>query len=138
MRAQRTCLLVRLAVGTPADYLDDNTLAQPTVKILRAHRLSSHCSWSRLDLTIVQATDVVLVEPGFEFEVAFLQPSCFANDGTIEVDCWRMPTAPEGPLSPSELYEATGRRHKSKPTWDNINDFIQDDLVPGDYTCGGV
>ena len=47
-----------------------------------------------------QATDVMLVEPGFSFEVEQQQPSCFANDGIIGEVCLRTPL-PRRDRSPS-------------------------------------
>ena len=82
-----------------------------------------------------QATDVMVVEPGFSFEVEQQQPSCFANDGIIGVEVFEDAFAEEGPFT-IQLYVngAGGSDLVEELVWDNINDFYYNDLVPGDYT----
>ena len=113
---------------------DDNTLAQPTVIDFDGEPIEFTLFVEPVGFDNCQATDVVLVEPGFEFDVAFSQPSCFANDGVISVEIFEDASAPEGPFT-IELYEATaGVTPIETLVWDNINDFNRNDLVPGDYT----
>ena len=118
----------------PAEYLDDNTVAQPTVIDFEGEPIEFTLYVEPVGFDNCQATDVVLVEPGFEFDVAFSQPSCFANDGVISVEIFEDANAPEGPFT-IELYEATaGATPIETSVWNNTNDFNQNDLVPGSYT----
>ena len=118
----------------PAEYLDDNTLAQPTVIDFDGSPTEFTLYVEPVGFDNCQATDVVLVEPGFDFDVDFSQPSCFANDGVICVEIFEDANAPEGPFT-VELYEAnSGSAPIDEQVWDNLNDFYKDDLVPGDYT----
>lgn len=118
----------------PAEYLDDNTLAQPTVIDFDGSPTEFTLYVEPVGFDNCQATDVVLVEPGFDFDVNFSQPSCFANDGVISVEIFEDANAPEGPFT-VELYEAnSGSAPIDEQVWDNLNDFYKDDLEPGDYT----
>ena len=118
----------------PAEYLDDNTLPQPTVIDFDGEPIEFTLFVEPVGFDNCQATDVVLVEPGFSFDVDFVQPSCFANDGVIGVEVFEDANAPEGPFT-VELYQATaGAAPIETLVWDNINDFNRNDLVPGDYT----
>ena len=118
----------------PAEYLDDNTLPQPTVIDFNGEPIEFTLFVEPVGFDNCQATDVVLVEPGFSFDVDFVQPSCFANDGVIGVEVFEDANAPEGPFT-VELYQATaGAAPIETLVWDNINDFNRNDLVPGDYT----
>ena len=53
---------------------------QPTVQTLEAKPLISPCLLNLSDSTIA-TTDVVTVEPSFQFEVEFAQPSCLQTMG---------------------------------------------------------
>ena len=118
----------------PAEYLDDNTLPQPTVIDFDGEPIEFTLFVEPVGFDNCQATDVVLVEPGFSFDVDFAQPSCFANDGVIQVEVFEDANAPEGPFT-IELYQASaGAAPIETLVWDNISDFNRNDLVPDDYT----
>lgn len=118
----------------PAEYLDDNTLAQPTVIDFDGEPIEFTLFVEPVGFDNCQATDVVMVEPGFSFDVDFAQPSCFANDGVIQVEIFEDANAPEGPFT-IELYQASvGAAPIETLVWDNISDFNRNDLVPDDYT----
>ena len=119
---------------TPTDYLDDPLSPQPTVTNFDGAPLEYTLSVEPVGFDNCAAEATVTVEPGFEFNVDFVQPSCFANDGVIGVEIFEDASAPEGPFT-IELYEATaGVTPIETLVWDNINDFNRNDLVPGDYT----
>ena len=118
----------------PAEYFVDNTVPQPTVQNLEGEAVEFTLFVEPVGFDNCQATDVVTVEPSFQFEVESLQPSCFANDGVIQVEVLEDATAEGSPFT-IELYQATGAGDNliEAAEWDNISDFIKDDLVPGNY-----
>ena len=77
----------------------DNTVPQPTIQNIEGEAVEFTLFVEPVGFDNCQATDVVTVEPSFQFEVESLQPSCFANDGFIQVEVLEDATA-DGPLSP--------------------------------------
>ena len=118
----------------PAEYFVDNTVPQPTVQNLGGEAIDFTLFVEPVGFDNCQATDVVTVEPSFQFEVESAQPSCFANDGLIQVEVLEDATAEGSPFT-IELYQTSGAGDNliEAALWDNISDFIKDDLVPGNY-----
>ena len=118
----------------PAEYFVDNTVPQPTIQNIEGEAVEFTLFVEPVGFDNCQATDVVTVEPSFQFEVESLQPSCFANDGFIQVEVLEDATADGAPFT-IELYQTTGAGDNliEAAEWDNISDFNQDDLVPGNY-----
>ena len=118
----------------PAEYLDDPTAVQPTVLEFDGNPIEFTLYVEPVGFDNCQATDVVTVGPGFDFDVSFQQPSCFANDGIIQVDINEDANDPNGPFT-IQLYEAgSGGSPVEELVWDNVTDFNLTDLEPGDYT----
>ena len=80
----------------PAEYFVDNTVPQPTVVDLGGDAVEFTLFVEPVGFDNCQATDVVTVEPSFQFEVESLQPSCFADDGMIFVDILGEDAAEDG------------------------------------------
>ena len=118
----------------PAEFFVDNTVPQPTIQNLEGEAVEFTLFVEPVGFDNCQATDVVTVEPSFQFAVESLQPSCFANDGFIQVEVLEDATAGGAPFT-VELYQSTGAGDNliESAEWDNISDFIKDDLVPGNY-----
>ena len=107
---------------------------QPNVLDSMAYLRNTPFPLNLLALTIAAETTVMVV-PGFEYTVDSEQPSCLENDGYVEVEIFEDATAPEGPFT-IELFQETplGQTLISELTWDNISDFVQNDLTPGGYS----
>jgi gliding motility-associated-like protein len=119
----------------PAEYLDDNTLAQPTVIDFDGAPIEFTLYVEPVGFDNCQATDVVTVGPGFDFDVAFQQPSCFANDGIIDVEIFEDANDAAGPFTIQLFVDGPGGVDLIEElVWDNLTDFYYNDLVPGDYT----
>ena len=119
----------------PAEYLVDPNVPQPIMNTFDGEPIEFTLFVEPVGFDNCQATDVMVVEPGFSFEVEQQQPSCFANDGIIGVEVFEDAFADEGPFT-IQLYvnEAAGSELVEELVWDNINDFYYNDLIPGDYT----
>jgi gliding motility-associated-like protein len=115
----------------PSANLDDPTLVQPTVVDFDGSPTVYTLSVEPVGFDNCAAEATVLVAPGFEFEVDFAQPSCFANDGVIQVDILQDANDPAGPFT-IELYD--NGNLDTTLVWTNLSDFYLDDKVPGDYT----
>ena len=119
----------------PSEYLDDPTLAQPTVIDFDGAPIEFTLYVEPVGFDNCQATDVVTVGPGFEFDVAFQQPSCFANDGIIDVEIFEDANDAAGPFTIQLFMDGPGGPDMIEElVWDNLSDFYYNDLVPGDYT----
>ena len=118
----------------PAEYFVDNSVPQPTVQNIAGEAVEFTLFVEPVGFDNCQATDVVTVEPSFLFDVASAQPSCFADDGVIQVEVLEDATAEGSPFT-IELYQSAGAVDNliQSAEWDNISDFIKDDLVPGNY-----
>ena len=119
----------------PSEYLNDPTLAQPTVIDFDGTPIEFTLYVEPVGFDNCQATDVVTVGPGFDFDVDFQQPTCFANDGIIDVAIFEDANDAAGPFTIQLFVDGPGGPDLIEElVWDNLTDFYYNDLVPGDYT----
>ena len=77
----------------PAEYFVDNSVPQPTVQNIAGEAVEFTLFVEPVGFDNCQATDVVTVEPSFQFDLASAQPSCFEDDGVIQVEVLEDATA---------------------------------------------
>ena len=120
---------------SPAENLDNPLSPQPSVLEFDGTPTEYTLSVEPVGFDNCAAETTVMVIPGFEYDVETEQPSCLENDGYIEVEIFEDATAPEGPFL-IELFQETptGQTLIDELTWDNIADFVQDELTPGEYS----
>ena len=120
---------------SPAENLDNPLSPQPNVLDFDGTPTEYTLSVEPVGFDNCAAETTVMVVPGFEYAVDSEQPSCLENDGYVEVEIFEDATAPEGPFT-IELFQETplGQTLISELTWDNISDFVQNDLTPGGYS----
>ena len=70
---------------TPTDYLDNPFVPQPTVLDFDGQPTAYTLLVEPIGFDNCSTTDVVMVLPGFEYEVTDQQPSCLADDGVLIV-----------------------------------------------------
>ena len=120
---------------SPAENLDNPFTPQPTVLDFDGTPTEYTLSVEPVGFDNCAAETTVMVVPGFEYAVESEQPSCLENDGFVQVEIFEDATAPEGPFT-IELFQvtATGQTLIDSLTWDNISEFVQNDLNPGSYS----
>ena len=119
---------------SPAENLDNPPVRSPTFLDFDGTPTEYTLSVEPIGIDNCAAETTVMVVPRFEYAVDSEQPSCLGNDGYVEVEIFEDATAPEGPFT-IELFQETplGQTLISELTWDNISDFVQNDLTPGSY-----
>ena len=117
---------------SPPENLDNPFVPQPTVLDFDGSPTEYTLTVEPIGFDNCAAVATVMVVPGFDYEVSSTQPSCFANDGYIAVEINEDANDPAGPFT-MELYDGNGDLIESLE-WDNLTDFVHDDLTPGDYT----
>jgi gliding motility-associated-like protein len=113
---------------TPTEYLDNPFVAQPTVLDFDGQATAYTLSVEPIGFDNCSATDVVMVLPGFEYEVNDQQPSCLADDGVLIVSI-NEPLS-EGPFT-IEFFE--GGILQESLQFDG-NDYVLQNLTPGLYS----
>ena len=113
---------------TPTEYLDNPFVPQPTVLDFDGQPTAYTLSVEPIGFDNCAATDVVMVLPGFEYEVTDQQPSCLADDGVLIVSI-NEPLS-EGPFT-IEFFE--GGILQESLEFDG-NDYVLQNLTPGLYS----
>ncbi|MGB2423368.1 MAG: PKD domain-containing protein, partial [Flavobacteriales bacterium] len=115
---------------SPPTYLDNPFAPQPTVTDFDGAPIEYTLSVEPVGFDNCAAEATVMVVPGFEFEVDYVQPSCFANDGVIQVDILEDANDAAGPFT-IELYD--NGNLDTTLVWTNLSNFYLNDKVPGNY-----
>jgi len=113
---------------TPTEFLDNPFVAQPTVLDFDGQPTAYTLSVEPIGFDNCSATDVVMVLPGFQYEVTDQQPSCLADDGVLIVSI-NEPLS-EGPFT-IEFFE--GGVLQESLQFDG-SDYVLQDLTPGMYS----
>lgn len=120
---------------SPPDYLDNPFSPQPTVLDFDGAPTEYTLSVEPVGFDNCAAEATVMVVPGFDFDVEFQQPTCFANDGIIDVEIFEDANDAAGPFTIQLFVDGpTGPNMIEELVWDNLSDFYYNDLMPGDYT----
>ena len=118
----------------PAEYFVDNTVPQPAIQNLNGEAVEFTLSVEPVGIDNCQATDVVLVAPAFELELADTQPTCSANDGVIEVEILEGTATLVDPFTIGlYLGTAMGDSLLTEAVGSSSMGFVRDGLIPGDY-----
>jgi gliding motility-associated-like protein len=113
---------------TPTEYLDNPFVPQPTVLDFDGQPTAYTLSVEPVGFDNCAATDVVMVLPGFQYDVIDQQPSCLADDGVLIVSI-NEPLS-EGPFT-IEFFE--GGILQESVQYDG-NDYVLQNLTPGMYS----
>ena len=111
---------------TPSTGLSSTTLPNPTVTITEPTVYTLEASLAYYPFCAM--TDEVLVTPSFSFEFSATDPSCFGNDGQVEVEV--TPNGTNGPWTLEAVNDA-GQVVASALNFGGVS--VLDGLVPGDY-----
>ncbi len=113
---------------SPTEYLDNPLVPQPTVLDFDGQPIAYTLSVEPIGFDNCAATDVVMVLPGFEYDVTDQQPSCLADDGVLIVSI-NEPLS-EGPFT-IEFF--AGGMLQEAVLFDG-SDYVLQDLTPGMYS----
>ena len=113
---------------SPTEFLDNPLVPQPTVLDFDGQPTAYTLTVEPIGFDNCAATDVVMVLPGFEYDVTDQQPSCLADDGVLIVSINE--SLSDGPFT-IEFFE--GGILQESVLFDG-SDYVLQNLTPGMYS----